>query len=110
MFPRVLRDSVTQAPGHCRTGGRGTQRDPFCTATKPQPSQPGLGAGKATVCSRDPPPHRPSISRTNRVAHVLSAPDLPWPCRVSVITPILLMGKLRPTEVTMLAQGHTVVT
>lgn len=31
------------------------------------------------------------------------APDLLWPCRVSAITPILLMGKLRPTKVTMLA-------
>ena len=109
MFPRVLRDSVTQAPGHCRTGGRGRTEGPFRHSHKTS-AQPGLGAGKAAVCSRDPSPHHPSISRTNQGAHVLSAPDLPWPCRVSVITPILLMGKLRPTEVTMLAQGHTVVT
>lgn len=34
---------------------------------------------------------------------MLCAPDLLWPCRVSVIIPILLMGKLRPTKITMLA-------
>ena len=34
---------------------------------------------------------------------MLCAPDLLWPCRVHVIIPILLTGKLRPTKITMLA-------
>ena len=82
VFPRILGDSVTQAQGHCRVGDGGAQRDPRILSA----------AQTRGLCGQPSVPVTPRQRRTNQGARGLHAP------------PILLRGKLRPTEVMTLAQ------